>query len=181
MSPEERRQIAYDGLQTRRTLAALETVARWSSHVNQQPYVELRDLLDTMSSDEARASQTTWLYILSTLSIILLLLVLTSKYWQRPMTLLIRRVFPCPNDQQPRPTQTTNRQAAPRNPPKNPVMTDIPSCVAGPAENMERTASCSAAPLRMEADMIPGPGSAAQPEAAEQMYFAQPGKFQLQK
>jgi hypothetical protein len=65
MSPEERQQITYDGLQTRRTLAALETVARRSSHVNQHSYVELRDLLDTMSSDGAKTSQATWLYIFS--------------------------------------------------------------------------------------------------------------------
>jgi hypothetical protein len=79
MSPEEQRQITYDGLQTRRTLAALETVARRSSLVNQQYYVELRDLLDTMSSDGAKTSQATWLYTLSTLIITLSLLVLTSR------------------------------------------------------------------------------------------------------
>jgi hypothetical protein len=111
MSPEERRQITYDGLQTRRTLAALEMVARRSTHVNQQPYVELRDLLNTMSSDGAETSQAIWLYTLSILSVTLSLLVLTSRYWRRPVTLFIRRVFPYAHDQRPITTQTKNRQA----------------------------------------------------------------------
>jgi hypothetical protein len=80
MSPEERRQITYDGLQTRRTLVALETVARRSSHVNQQPYVELRDLLDTMSSDVVKTSQATWLYICSPIIISPHLKILAKTY-----------------------------------------------------------------------------------------------------
>jgi hypothetical protein len=84
MSPKERREITYDELQTRRTLAALEMVSRQSSYVNQQPYVELRDLLETVCSDGAMTSQATWLNVLSALSIIPSLVVLTSKYWQRP-------------------------------------------------------------------------------------------------
>ncbi|PNF19103.1 hypothetical protein B7P43_G10550 [Cryptotermes secundus] len=71
MLPEERRQITHDELRTRRALAALETVARQSSHVNQQPYVELRDLLDTVSTDGAMTSQVTWLYMLFAFSIVL--------------------------------------------------------------------------------------------------------------
>jgi hypothetical protein len=59
MSPEERRQTTYGGLQTRRAFAPLETVARRSSHVSQPPYVELRDLMETLSSDGAKTSQAT--------------------------------------------------------------------------------------------------------------------------
>jgi hypothetical protein len=84
-SPEKHDQIAYDEQQTHRALAALETIARRSSPVNQQPYVELRDLLETISSDEAETNQAIWLYALLALSIVLPLIVLTLRYWQRPV------------------------------------------------------------------------------------------------
>jgi hypothetical protein len=77
ISPEEHDQIAYDEQQRHRALTALETIARWSSPVNQQPYVELRDLLNTISSDEAKTNQAIWLYALLTLSIFLPFVVLT--------------------------------------------------------------------------------------------------------
>ncbi|PNF15755.1 hypothetical protein B7P43_G11016 [Cryptotermes secundus] len=89
MSREERRQITHDELRTRRSFAALEIVVRQSSHVNQQPYVELRDLLDTVSTDGAMMSQVTWLYMLIAFSIILPFVILTLKYWRHPITLLI--------------------------------------------------------------------------------------------
>jgi hypothetical protein len=149
--------------------------------VNQQPYVELRDLLDTMSSDGAKTSQATWLYTLSTLSITLSLLVLTSRYWRRPMTLFIRKVFPCAHDQRPLSTQRKNRQATSKVPATSSANKDCPSCVAGRDENGEAEASPSAVPLQMEPEVLPGPGPATRPEAAERVYFAQSGKFQLRK
>jgi hypothetical protein len=80
ITPEEHNQITYEQ-QTHRALASLETIARLSSPVNQQPYVELRDLLETISSDEAETNQTVWLYALLILSILLSVIVLTLKYW----------------------------------------------------------------------------------------------------
>lgn len=85
ISPEEQNQIAHDEKWTQGTLAALETVARRSSAGNQQLYVEPRDLLGTVSNDGATTTQSTWLYALSTLSIILSFVVLAAKYWQRPV------------------------------------------------------------------------------------------------
>ena len=179
MSPEERRQITHDELRTRRALAALETVARQSSHVNQQPYVELRDLLDTVSTDGAMTSQVTWLYMLFAFAIILPFVILTLKYWRRPITLLIRRVLPCTTDQRPYASQTANQPATRRVPAMDSGVTNRFGSVETPNENVEDTASHSAASLRAEAETVSGPAPAAQPEAAERTYFAQPGRFQL--
>jgi hypothetical protein len=77
--------------------------------------------------------------------------------------------------------QMMNRQAEPRVPASNSGMTNCPSCAAISNESEEGTASISATPLQMEAGAVPGPTSSTQPEAAEQLSYAQPGKFQLQK
>jgi hypothetical protein len=166
-------------LQTSLTHAALEMVARWSSHVSQQLYEGLRDLLDTMTTDGAMTSQVTWLYMLFACSIILPSAVLTFKYWRRPITLLIRRVFPCTTDQRPGTSQTANQPAAPRVPAMDSGVTNHLGCVETRTENVVDTASHSAAPLRTDAETVSGPAPAAQPEAAERKYFAQPGRFQL--
>jgi hypothetical protein len=181
MSTEERRQITYDERQTRRTLAALETIVRRSSHANQQPYVELRDLLESMSSEGAMASQATWLYTLSALSLTLSFVVLTLKYWRRPITSLIRKFVQCVTDNRPCMSQITNRQAEPGVPASSSETTNCPRCAASTNESEEGEASHSAAPLRMEAGAVPGPTSSNPPEAAERISFAQPGKFQLLK
>jgi hypothetical protein len=181
MSTEERRQIAYDERHTRRTLAALETIVRRSSHANQQPYVELRDLLESMSSEGVMANQATLLYTLSALSITLSFAVLTLKYWRRPITLLIRKVAPCANGQRPCMSQITNRQAEPGVPASDSGMVNCPSCAAISRERGEATATYSATPLRMEAEAAPESTSSTKPEATERISFAQPGKFQLWK
>jgi hypothetical protein len=103
-----------------------------------------------MSSDGAKTSQVTWLYTLSTLNITLSLLVLTSRYWRRPMTFFVRRLFPYAHDQRPLTTQTKNHQATSRVPATSSANNDCPSCVAGPDEKGEAKASPSAVPLQME-------------------------------
>jgi hypothetical protein len=134
ISPEEHNQIMYtrNEHQTHRTLAALETVARWSWSVNQQPYVQLRDLLDTMSSDGAMTNQATWPHVLSALSIILTFVVLTSKYWQQPVILVIRRIFPCFPEQRPCTSQGRSCHATPRSPITNSATADCPCCLKIP-------------------------------------------------
>jgi hypothetical protein len=181
MLTQEHRQITYDEQQTRRTLAALVTIVRRSSHANQQPYVELRDLLESMSSEGVLASQATWLYSLSALSITLSFVVLTLKYWQRPITLLIQKVVQCANDHRPCMSQITNCQAEPGVPASSSETTNCPRCAAISNESEEGTASHSATPMWMEARVVPEPSFSTPPEAAERICFAQPGNFQLLK
>jgi hypothetical protein len=82
ISPQEYDQIMHDEARTHRTLAALEIIARRSSPAKQQPYVELRELLPTMSSEEVATSQITWVSALIIISIFLTFAVLTSRCWQ---------------------------------------------------------------------------------------------------
>jgi hypothetical protein len=74
---EEQHQIAQDSQQTHRALAALEVNTRRSSPANQQSYVLLRDLLETIATDNAEAYETTWIYGLVIFSILLSLGLLT--------------------------------------------------------------------------------------------------------
>jgi hypothetical protein len=134
-----------------------------------------------MSSEGVMVSQATWWCTLPALSIILPFVVLTLKYWQRPIILLIRKVVQCANGQRPCMSQITKRQAEPGVPASNPGMTNCPNCAAISNESVEDTTSHSATPLTMEAEAVPGSTFATQPEAAERISFAQPGKFQLRK
>jgi hypothetical protein len=65
ISPEEHTQIKKHVEQTRQTLAALEAITQQKSAVNQQPYVDLRDLLETMSTEGNNTTHIAWLYALS--------------------------------------------------------------------------------------------------------------------
>jgi hypothetical protein len=101
ISSVEQHQIVQDSQQTHRTLAALETITRRSSPANQQPYVELRDLLENIATDNAEAYETAWLYGLVIFSIFLSLGLLILKYWQRPVAKTSQKTLPCITDQRP--------------------------------------------------------------------------------
>jgi hypothetical protein len=78
------------------------------------------------------SSQAMWLYVLFAFSIILSFVVLTLKYCQWCVTLLIRRVFPCTNDQWPHTSQMMTCQGAPRVPAADPVVANCPSSIEMP-------------------------------------------------
>jgi hypothetical protein len=60
ISPEEHAQIKEHAGQTRQTLAALEATIQRKSAINQQPYVDLRVLSDTMSTEGNKTTPTAW-------------------------------------------------------------------------------------------------------------------------
>jgi hypothetical protein len=91
ISPEENNQILYDETRTHRKLGTLENVTRRSSPTTQQSYVELRDVLATISN------QFTWVCALIAFSIILSFVVLTSRCWRRPFLTLFHKYFPREN------------------------------------------------------------------------------------
>jgi hypothetical protein len=181
ISPEEHNQITHGEAWTQRTLSALEAVARRSSTVNQQSYVELRDLLESMSSDGAMTNHTTFLYALSTFSIILPLVVLTSKYWQRPLLMIFRRFLPSRTEQRPCLVQVRSRPATLGSATTDIAMTVCPCYVEIPDENVGVATSYPATPLQMETETTSRPAPAVQPKTAERVQFAQPGKFQIRK
>jgi hypothetical protein len=79
MSPEESHQVQYDGTRTNQTLATLENMARRISPTRQQSYVELRELLATMSHEETTFNQFTWVYALIISSGVLSFVILTYR------------------------------------------------------------------------------------------------------
>ncbi|PNF23241.1 hypothetical protein B7P43_G17645 [Cryptotermes secundus] len=156
ISPGERDQIMHDETQTHRALAALETIARQSSPDQQQSYVELRELLATMASKTTTTSQTTWVYALVTISIILSLIILISRLWQRPIITLIQKIFPRRTE----PKSSTDIEMKPMSTPTTtaiePDSNDCPCCTEDPSELMEVT-SHPATPLRMEVETVSKP------------------------
>jgi hypothetical protein len=93
ISPEEHTQIKEHAEQTRQTLAALEATIQLKSAINQQPYVDLRDLLDTMSTEGNNTTHIAWLYGVSILSIILSGTILVTRYWPRPIPITVQKCF----------------------------------------------------------------------------------------
>lgn len=181
ISPQEDDQITHDEAQTHRELAALETIARRSSTVNQQPYVDLRDLLESMSTDGAMTSHTTWLYALPTFSIILTLVVLTTKYWHQHVLIMFRKFLPFRTEQRPCLAQVRSRPATLGSATTDLAMADCPCCVDDLDEIVGVTTSHPATSLQEETETVNRPASAAQPRTEERVHFAQPGKFQLRK
>jgi hypothetical protein len=78
ISTEETNTIQYDESRTIRALAKLESIAQRSSPTRQQSYVELRELLATISSEEIATSQFPWMYTLIILSFIFSFIALIS-------------------------------------------------------------------------------------------------------
>ncbi|PNF31400.1 hypothetical protein B7P43_G04086, partial [Cryptotermes secundus] len=180
ISPRERDQLMHDETQTHRALAALETIARRSSPNQQQSYVELRELLATMASNTTTTSQTTWVYVLVTISIILSLIILTSRLWQRPIITLIQKIFPRrtepkSNDIEMKPMSTPTATVI------DPESNNCPCCTEDRSELMGVTTSHPATPLQMEVETASKPAPTVQPRTGERVHFAQPGKFQLRK
>jgi hypothetical protein len=101
ISPKEHNQIMHDETRTHWVLAALETVVRRSSSTKQQSYVELRELLATISSEETITSQITWVYALIVFSIVLSFVVLTFRCWRRPFLTMFHRLLPWRTAQRP--------------------------------------------------------------------------------
>jgi hypothetical protein len=132
---------------THRTLAALETIARRSSPAKQQSYVELRELLTTMSSEEVTTSQTTWVYALIIISIFLSFAVLTSRCWQTHFLTLTRKIFPWQIGQRPSTDLEMRCRTTPSTSATDPVTTDCPCCTEDPEELVGVTTSYPATPL----------------------------------
>jgi hypothetical protein len=181
ISPQEHDQIMHDEARTHQTLAALETIARRRSPAKQQPYIELRELLTTISSEEITTSQITWVYALISISIFLSFAVLTSKCWQRPFLTLIRRIFPCKTGQRPCTDMEMKHQNTPTTSATDPVTTDCACRTTESEELVGVTTSHPATPLQMETEAVARPTSAVQPKPAERVCFAKPGRFQLRK
>jgi hypothetical protein len=143
ISPEENHQLLFDEARTHLTLATLETIARRSSPTKQRSYVELRDLLATISSEETTSNQTTLVYALITFSIILSFVVLTS----RPFLTLFHKIFPWQNVR--RPSLDLGMTRLSTHPVvMSPDTTDFPCCI----DTSEELTSHPATPLQMEAD-----------------------------
>jgi hypothetical protein len=168
ISPEENHQILYNEARTQRTLATLKNIAQRGLATKQQSHVELRELLATINSEERTTNQFTWVYVLSIISIILSLIALTSRYWQRLILTLFPKIFPRQTEQRPtyhlemQPTFTRPSAAV------DPVTTNCPHCTAASNGLMEVTTTPTATPEPV-----------VQPRTAERARFARPGKFQL--
>jgi hypothetical protein len=171
----------HDEARTHGTLAVLETIARRSSPAKQQSYVELRELLATMTSEESTTSQTTWVYALIIISIFLSFAVLTSRCWQRPILTLIRKIFPWRTGQRPPIDMEMRRRTTPNISATDAVKTDCPCCTEDPEELVGVTRSYPATPLQMEAEAVARPAPEVPPRPAERVCFAKPGRFQLRK
>jgi hypothetical protein len=181
ISPQEHDQIMHDEAKTHRKLAALETIAWRSSPAKQQSYIELRELLATMTSEEITTSQTTWVYALIIISIFLSFAVLTSRCWQRPFLTLIRKIFQWQTGQRPSTDMEMRRRTTPNTSATVPVTTDCPCCTEDPEELVGVTTSYAAIPLQMEAEAVARPAPEVQPKPTERVCFAKPGRFQLRK
>jgi hypothetical protein len=70
ISPEENHHIPYEA-RKHRTLETLENIAQRGLATKRQSYIELRELLATINSEERTTNQFTWAYVLSIISIIL--------------------------------------------------------------------------------------------------------------
>jgi hypothetical protein len=178
MSPEENHQIQYDEARTHRTLASLENIARRNSPTKQQSYIELRELLATISSEETATNQFTWVYTLIILSIVLSFIALTSRYCQRSLLTMIHGIFPCPIKQRPS-TDLEMTQLALHPLVTDPATTDCPCRTSSSDEPTGITTSHPAIPLKLEAEAVAKPNQVAQPRPVERACFARPGRFQL--
>jgi hypothetical protein len=179
ISPEENHQILYKEARTHRTLPTLENIAQRGLPTKQQSLIELRELLATITSEPITTNQFTWVYALSIFSIILSLIVLTSRYWHGPILTLLLKMFPWLTEQRPstdlemQPTSTRPSKAV------APATTDCPCCTDTSDELMGVMTSHTATPLQMETEAVATPKPVVQPRPVERACFAKPGRFQL--
>jgi hypothetical protein len=178
ISTEETNTIQYDESRTLRALATPESIARRNSPTRQQSYVELRELLATISSEETATNQFTWMYTLIILSFVLSFIALISRYCQRSFLTMIHGRLLCKTKRQP----STDLEMTPlaSNPlVTDPATTDCPCCTSSSDEPMGVTTSHPATPLQLEAESVAKPIPVAQPRPMERACFARPGRFQL--
>jgi hypothetical protein len=92
ISLQEHHQILLDEVHTHQTLAALEVVGRRKSHVGQQSYVKLHELLTAISTERKAVNQIMWIYISIVFSNLFLLSILTFQCWTRIIRKTTRRL-----------------------------------------------------------------------------------------
>jgi hypothetical protein len=174
ISPQQHHLITHDGARTHRTLAALEVIAQRSSPVQQQSYVELRELLATLSSEETTSSEFVWVYVLIILSLILSMTALTFQCWPRFCVTPTRIPERLPIEL---PSSTVLEMQSRSEAHADPVTTGCPCRTSESGTPAREMTSPSAVPLQMGARTETN--SEIQPRPRGRECFAAPGKFQL--
>jgi hypothetical protein len=177
LAPSEHHLISANEERTQQTLAALETIARRSTPTQQRSYVELRELLATISRGDDSMNQPTWMYVIISLSLILSLAAFIPQYWSSLVRMFTQRITPLPIE-----PQIAAALEMPSKPGSHTAAMDprTPTCRCGtsnPHTEME-VMSLQTAVSVQEAGTETGPDGP--PRPTERVCFAAPGRFQLQ-
>jgi hypothetical protein len=180
ISLEENQQIQIEESRTQQTLATLEGIARRGTSSGSNSYVELRELLATLTSDKNGTHQLNWIHVLIASNIILWLIVLVSYDWTRSFLVRVYQVLVRPTNHHSSPNTKLETVTM------SPVTTadlevaDCPHCSRSSVDPMGRTTPNAEVSRQTKGEAIGPPISVEQPNSVERIRYAQPGKFQLQ-
>jgi hypothetical protein len=132
-----------------------------------------------MSYEETTFNQFTWVYVLITSSVVLSFVILTYRYWLRPILTMILRIIPWTVEQRPsdvlETAQSSNRLKIVR-----PETAECPRCTNAAEKLTGEMTSQPELPIQMTPGAMTRSGPTVQPNPVERACFAKPGKFQLQ-